>query len=118
MPSDKITSIHKEKLKVCMKAVCENLNVSQIIPSLLGHSLIVNREAETLIKIEKNESKFEAAMELVLKMLPNRSEHWYAKFVVCLIDSDHEFLARKVDEKLCDGKCKMFILTFTFLEHM
>lgn len=97
MPSN--INVHKEKIRKWMKEICDNLSVTQIIPSLMKHKLIVNREADELRKLDKNSSTFEAATELVF-ILPNRSEDWYALFVICLIDSDHEDLAKKLDESL------------------
>lgn len=101
MPSN--INKQKENISKCMKIICENLNVTHIIPSLLKHKLIVSREADELRKLDKNSSTFDAALKLVLNILPNRSENWYAQFVICLIDSHHEELAKKLDENLCNA---------------
>ncbi|XP_053391260.1 interferon-induced helicase C domain-containing protein 1-like [Mercenaria mercenaria] len=98
MPSD--SNYQKKKIQRVMKAICDNLEVGEIIPSLFQHKLIVSREKESLLKMERNCSNFDAVMDLML-ILPNRQESWYSKFILCLIESGHEFLAKKVDSDVC-----------------
>ncbi|XP_053406649.1 uncharacterized protein LOC128559351 [Mercenaria mercenaria] len=98
IPSNR--SENKEKIqRVCMKEICENLLVTEIIPYLIKDRLISECEGEYLFNIAKRETQRDAVMELLLK-LPSRHPNWYATFILCLIESGHHQLAEMVDKEL------------------
>ena len=96
-----------------LKPICDNLNIVEILPVLLAKKLIIPREAGILMNIAKNSSNYEAAMDLVLNMLSNRKEDWYAKFLLCLLEADYKALAKEIDEPLC--RCKYLHALITIL---
>ncbi|XP_053391256.1 uncharacterized protein LOC128554064 [Mercenaria mercenaria] len=103
MPSN--SDYQTKKIQKVMKTICDTLVVSDIIQSLEHHKLIVHREKESLLNIERNCSKIDAALDLLL-ILPNRQECWYSKFIFCLIESGFEYLAEKIDSDLYQKSLK------------
>lgn len=103
-PSNRLEN--KERIqRVCMREICENLQVSDIITKLYEKKLIVQREKEILSKKAQNMGDFEAAVDLLL-ILPSRRCNWYAIFMYCLLDTGHDKLAERVDGDLYQSKPK------------
>jgi hypothetical protein len=84
---------------VCSAELCKNLNVTEIIPHLLEEKMILVNEGIKFKNIAEKDTPFSAAIDLLL-ILPHRHPNWYTRFLSCLVKSDHEDLAKLVDEDL------------------
>ena len=90
--------------------ICGQLNVVEVLPSLLAKEVITDRDCEKIQAKNKNEGNWEAALSLLFR-LPNKQVAWFQKFIEALEESKHRDLAGKLKTS------KLFISLYGVFSH-
>ena len=91
--------------------ICSQMNVVEVLPSLLAKEVITERDCEKIQAKNKNEGNWEAALSLLFR-LPNKQVAWFSKFIEALEESKHRDLAEKLKTS------KLFISLYCVFSHL
>ena len=91
---------HRQAISKAAKHIYQRLNSYDVTPYLLKKEVINRLDVE---EIKAKEARCEAALELLLQLLPNRSRQWYCFFIEALVESGQSELAELIDKEMAQG---------------
>lgn len=91
-----VDDVHRQQINLAARHIFKLLTPTNIVPFLLSKCVISSNDAENIRKTENNESRGNAALDLLF-LLPNRNKHWYRLFLEALVEAEHIELAELID---------------------
>ena len=110
---------HQKLIQLKGKTICEMLKPIDILPSLVSKGVIAAKDKTVILNKEQRESSWYATIDLLDK-LPEKNINWYKLFMEALIESNHEGLAKELDEKVYNSKYRdkillLFMIIFSIM---